>query len=153
MDYNLEVDIVCSPGIEQEVTAEYRKLEATFFFIIKSKYACAQDLGRLSVIFHQYRILIMLTALVLGIFCNYWGMKYLSYTLRLIGFTMCFMFAFFVLNALFYEGELKSREDVQGHLHVSHFGHYGSSRSLGHRAAGGLPQLHIQYFNKLGSWG
>lgn len=148
LDYNVQIDIVCTIGVEHDVTAEFRKLESLFFFVVKSKYACAQELGRLSIIFHQYRILIMLTALALGIFCNYWGMKYLSYTLRIIGFTMCFMFSFFVLNALFYEGGLISGKDLQSRFYIPDFNYYWGIGRIRNRTFGGLPKLHLQYFKK-----
>jgi hypothetical protein len=107
-DHNIEIDLVCSLGVEHEAVAEYRKGERLFFINVRSKYACALPLSKFRIILHKYQVFFMLILMGLGIFCNYWGMKYLKFTLRLIGFTICFLFSFIVLLSLLADGFLIS---------------------------------------------
>jgi hypothetical protein len=95
--------LVCSAGVDHDAVAEFRKNENQFFIVVRSKHACALPLGKMSIIFHNYRMLFMSILIVLGIYCNFWGTRNLQLTLRVIGFSICFLFSFFILIALFDE--------------------------------------------------
>lgn len=108
LDYDVSIRFSCDINQEIQTTAAFDIEKRVFNINVETKYACKKDLSQAAIVFHQYRFFIMGICVVLGIYTNYFGLRKVKRTLKILGFFFTFFFSFFLFTAMFYSSILKS---------------------------------------------
>jgi hypothetical protein len=136
-------------GIEMEPAGLFDPEHKMFNFTIRSKYGCPKEIGHFSLVFHKNKVIIILLTLILGIFCNFWGIKNLKFTLKLIGFFLSFLITYLLIATIIIDGVIISNSPSLDNNQLCHCNYSRSHRSGYDIQTRRASQQNFQSVNKL----